>query len=99
MDWRHKAACLDTDPELFFPIGTTGPALDQIERAKVICRQCDVTAQCLDWSLETNQDAGVWGGLSEDERRTLRRSRQRRRCSELNRQNIVPRLIAPDAQV
>jgi WhiB family redox-sensing transcriptional regulator len=79
MDWRHKAACLDEDPELFFPVGTTGPALDQVERAKAVCRQCDVTAQCLEWALETNQDAGVWGGMSEDERRTLRRSRQRRR--------------------
>jgi WhiB family transcriptional regulator, redox-sensing transcriptional regulator len=79
MDWRHHAACLDEDPDLFFPIGTTGPALEQIERAKAVCRRCDVVAQCLEWSLKTNQDAGVWGGLSEDERRTLRRSRQRRR--------------------
>ncbi|MGH8899795.1 MAG: WhiB family transcriptional regulator, partial [Egibacteraceae bacterium] len=62
---------------------------DQIERAKVICRRCDVTAQCLEWSLKTNQDAGVWGGLYEDERRTLRRRRQRRHGIELNRQNIV----------
>ena len=38
MDWRHKAACLDKDPELFFPIGNTGPALLQIEEAKQVCR-------------------------------------------------------------
>jgi WhiB family redox-sensing transcriptional regulator len=37
MDWRHKAACLDEDPELFFPIGNTGPALLQIEEAKQVC--------------------------------------------------------------
>jgi WhiB family redox-sensing transcriptional regulator len=79
MDWRCNAACLDEDPELFFPVGTTGPALTQIERAKAVCRRCDVTAQCLEWALETNQDAGIWGGLSEDERRTLRRNRLRRR--------------------
>jgi WhiB family transcriptional regulator, redox-sensing transcriptional regulator len=79
MDWRHNAACLDKDPELFFPIGASGPALEQIECAKAVCRGCDVITQCLHWALETNQDAGVWGGLSEDERRTLRRSRQRRR--------------------
>ena len=42
MDWRHKAACLDEDPELFFPIGNTGPALLQIEEAKQVCRRCDV---------------------------------------------------------
>jgi WhiB family transcriptional regulator, redox-sensing transcriptional regulator len=79
MDWRHNAACLDIDPELFFPVGTTGPALDQIERAKAVCRACDVVAQCLEWALETNQTAGVWGGMDEDERRALRRSRQYRR--------------------
>jgi WhiB family redox-sensing transcriptional regulator len=79
MDWRQRAACLDEDPELFFPVGTTGIALDQVEKAKQVCRRCEVTEPCLDWALETNQDAGIWGGLSEDERRTLRRSRLRRR--------------------
>jgi WhiB family transcriptional regulator, redox-sensing transcriptional regulator len=79
MDWRQRAACLDEDPELFFPVGTTGPALDQVERAKQVCRRCDVAEACLEWALDTNQDAGVWGGMSEDERRSLRRSRQRRR--------------------
>jgi WhiB family redox-sensing transcriptional regulator len=79
MDWRQRAACLDEDPELFFPVGSTGPALEQLERAKQVCHGCDVIDDCLEWALETNQDAGVWGGLSEDERRSLRRSRQRRR--------------------
>ena len=79
MDWRQRAACLDEDPELFFPVGSTGPALEQLERAKQVCHGCAVTEQCLEWALETNQDAGVWGGLSEEERRSLRRSRQRRR--------------------
>ena len=79
MDWRNLAACVNEDPELFFPIGSTGPAVEQVERAKAICHGCAVTEQCLEWALETNQDAGVWGGLSEEERRSLRRSRQRRR--------------------
>lgn len=73
MDWRHVAACRDEDPELFFPIGSTGPALLQVEEAKSVCRQCDVVDACLTWALETGQDAGVWGGLSEDERRTVKR--------------------------
>lgn len=77
--WRSRAACLDEDPELFFPIGSTGPAVEQTERAKSVCRGCPVAAQCLDWALATNQDAGVWGGLGEEERRVLRRSRQRKR--------------------
>jgi WhiB family redox-sensing transcriptional regulator len=71
MDWRHDSACRDEDPELFFPIGNTGPALLQIEEAKAVCRRCDVIDECLQWALETGQDAGVWGGLSEDERRAL----------------------------
>lgn len=65
-------------PRLVFPIGTTGPALDQIERAKAICKQCSVVQGCLEWALETHQDAGIWGGLTDDKRRALRRSRQRR---------------------
>ena len=69
MDWRHRSACRDEDPELFFPIGNTGPALLQIEEAKAVCRRCEVVEECLTWALESGQDAGVWGGLSEDERR------------------------------
>lgn len=60
MDWRHRAACLTEDPELFFPIGNTGPALLQIEEAKAVCRRCDVVDTCLKWALESGQDAGVW---------------------------------------
>jgi WhiB family redox-sensing transcriptional regulator len=78
-DWRHRAACLDEDPELFFPIGNTGPALLQIEEAKAVCRGCGVLEKCLAWALETGQDAGVWGGLSEDERRALKRRNARAR--------------------
>jgi WhiB family redox-sensing transcriptional regulator len=74
MDWRHRAACRDEDPELFFPIGTTGPALLQVEDAKAVCRRCSVIDDCLAWSIESGQEAGVWGGLAEDERRAVIRS-------------------------
>ena len=80
MDWRHAARCRDEDPELFFPIGNTGPALLQIEDAKAVCRTCSVTEDCLTWALESGQDAGVWGGLSEDERRALKRRGARARA-------------------
>jgi len=73
MDWRHHAICRDEDPELFFPIGTSGPALLQVEQAKAVCRRCTVTESCLSWALESGQDAGVWGGMSEDERRAVKR--------------------------
>ena len=80
MDWRHVAACRDEDPELFFPIGNTGPALLQIEEAKSVCRRCPVREECLQFALESGQDAGVWGGLSEDERRALKRRNARARA-------------------
>lgn len=73
MDWRHAAACRDEEPELFFPIGTSGPALLQLEQAKAVCRGCTVKSDCLQWALESGQDAGVWGGMSEDERRAIKR--------------------------
>ena len=73
--WRDDALCRDTDPELFFPVGTTGTALVQIERAKQVCDECTVRIDCLDFALTTNQDSGIWGGLSEEERRAIRRQR------------------------
>lgn len=72
-DWRHHAACRVEDPELFFPVGHNGPARLQIEQAKAVCRACPVAESCLLWALTTGQDAGVWGGMDEDERRALRR--------------------------
>ena len=73
MDWRHNAVCREEDPELFFPIGNTGPALLQIEEAKAVCRRCPVMEQCARWALESGQDSGVWGGLSEADRRRIKR--------------------------
>ena len=81
MDWRHRAACLTEDPELFFPIGNSGPAIAQVEQAKRVCNRCAVQDICLKWALDTGQDAGVWGGLSEEERRSLKRRTARARRS------------------
>jgi WhiB family redox-sensing transcriptional regulator len=73
LSWRTEAACRDTDPDLFFPVGTTGQALQQIEDAKAVCAACPVQGPCLEFALATNQDSGIWGGTSEEERRRLRR--------------------------
>ena len=73
--WRDHALCRDTDPDLFFPVGTTGQAIVAIDHAKRVCGECSVTQECLDFALETNQDSGIWGGLSEEERRAIRRQR------------------------
>ena len=72
-DWRDNAACRDADPELFFPDGDLRSALAQVKTAKLICRGCPVTATCLNWALARGQEAGIWGGLTEDERRRLPR--------------------------
>jgi len=79
MNWRNRAACLDESPELFFPIGNTGSALRQIEQARAVCHRCEVVEACLKWAMESRQDAGVWGGLSEDERHALKRRNARAR--------------------
>lgn len=81
MDWRHRALCREEDPELFFPVGTTGPVFErQVTEAKRVCGRCPVQHECLQWAMETGQDAGIWGGLTEDERRALKRRGARARA-------------------
>ena len=77
-DWRHEAACVGYDGELWFPVGTSGPVVEmQTAAAKQICRTCPVRETCLEYALTNGLDAGVFGGLSENERRTLKRGRVR----------------------
>jgi len=71
-DWSDRASCLSEEPELFFPIGNIGPALVQIKEAKAVCNRCLVIDACLSFALEFGHDIGVWGGLTEDERRALK---------------------------
>src|ERR1700745_817556 len=71
INWRDDAACRDADPDLFFPVGTTGSALRQIRQAKRICRTCPAQTQCLAWALDNGVTDGVWGGTTEDERRAI----------------------------
>ena len=68
LPWAADAKCLQADPETFFPEkgGST-------REAKRICMQCDVREQCLDYALENDERFGIWGGLSERERRKLKR--------------------------
>jgi WhiB family redox-sensing transcriptional regulator len=82
-DWRDRASCLDEDPELFFPIGNTGPALIQVEEAKAVCARCPVLAECRAWALDNPKLAefGVFGGMSEDERRAVARRNRRHRSA------------------
>lgn len=70
-DWRHRATCRGVDPELFFPVGTGGPALAQVARAKAVCSRCPVQRECRAAARALSADYGVWGALTEDERRAV----------------------------
>jgi WhiB family redox-sensing transcriptional regulator len=74
-DWRSMGACLAADPDLFFPISSAGPAAGQVSRAKAVCGGCQVRRQCLSFALENDQVHGVWGGMTAEERQSLRRRR------------------------
>ena len=66
--WQERALCAQTDPEAFFPEkgGST-------REAKRICLGCDVKDECLEYALAHDERFGIWGGLSERERRRLKR--------------------------
>ncbi len=68
--WQDEANCLGVDPDLFFP--ERGASTRE---AKEVCRGCVVKDDCLEYALENGEKFGIWGGLSERERRRLRRQR------------------------
>ncbi|GAB4095676.1 hypothetical protein GCM10028787_11510 [Brachybacterium horti] len=68
LSWHERALCAQTDPEAFFPEkgGST-------REAKKVCVSCEVRSECLEYALENDERFGIWGGLSERERRKLKR--------------------------
>ncbi|PJJ71243.1 WhiB family redox-sensing transcriptional regulator [Diaminobutyricimonas aerilata] len=68
LSWQADSLCAQTDPEAFFP-EKGGSTRD----AKRICASCEVKAQCLEYALKNDERFGIWGGLSERERRKLRK--------------------------
>lgn len=68
LGWQERALCAQTDPEAFFPEkgGST-------REAKRVCTGCEVQAECLDYALANDERFGIWGGMSERERRRLKR--------------------------
>ena len=69
LEWQEHALCAQTDPEAFFPEkgGST-------REAKRVCQSCDVRVECLEYALAQDERFGIWGGLSERERRRLKRA-------------------------
>ena len=86
-DWRSQAACLQSKPDLFFPVGGTDQALSQVDRAKQVCADCPVRTHCLSWANRTGVSEGVWGGLSAEERKSLKRRNDRQRYRENSASN------------
>lgn len=70
-EWFAHAACTGVDPELFHPSRGESTA-----EAKAICRRCGIRSACLEWAMATHQQFGIWGGLSEQQRK-VERSRRR----------------------
>lgn len=69
------AICAQTDPELFFP--EKGGSVTGVKEAKRMCMMCEHREACLQWALDNNERHGVWGGLTEGERKKLRAKRKR----------------------
>ena len=78
--WRPDAACRSTDPDLFFP--ERGASTKE---AKAVCRGCVVREDCLEYALANGEKFGIWGGLSERERRRIRRQRALARAAAAER--------------
>ena len=79
-EWQHYGACRGIDPDLFFP-----ERGESTREAKAVCKTCPVEAACLEFALRNGEKFGIWGGMSERERRRIRRQRaiERRRIESL----------------
>lgn len=78
MSWQTRAACRDTDPELFFPPtdDDTAPIVARhLAAVRPVCRDCPVQTECLSWALDTGQDHGIWAATTPTERRAIRHQR------------------------
>ena len=90
-DWQLDGACRRVGPEVFFhPEGERGPSrLSRELAAKSVCARCPVAVQCAAHALAVREPYGVWGGMSEDERRALKRRAARNRARLMEQQNQI----------
>ena len=78
LDWQRDAACRGMNRDLFFP--EYGFMLEP--RVIATCHRCPVRERCLQWALDNDEENGVWGGLTEDQRRAINQTRERVRCPD-----------------
>ncbi len=76
-NWRAASACLNTDPDVFFPVAVGAAASKQVARALRICDGCQVRQQCLDFAMRSGEKDGIWGGTTPEDRVRVRRARNR----------------------
>src|SRR5580704_2339471 len=88
-NWRSAAACRSADPDLFFPSSATDPAARQIARAKTICAGCGVRRECLEFALTREQNYGIWGGTTAEDRQRDRRRRRRRAAAAAAKRTVA----------
>jgi WhiB family transcriptional regulator, redox-sensing transcriptional regulator len=94
-EWWSEAACLTADPELFFPVSSSGPALWQVAQAKAICARCQIRQACLGYALDAGPVQGIWGGTTEAERWRLRPRGHRARARLAQERATDPVLARP----
>ena len=83
--WKDYGNCLGVDPDLFFP--ERGAS---VKEAKGVCRGCVVVEECLEYALANGEKHGIWGGMSERERRRMRRARNLARREMVEQVQIAP---------
>ena len=71
--WMDDALCKSSDTNVFFPVGMSTKAVKKIKKAIQVCNDCPVINDCLDYALRSNQDIGIWGGTTEEDRKYLRK--------------------------
>ena len=80
-DWRLRAACRFTDPDLFFPISDSGKGLEQTAKAKAVCAGCEVRRECLAFAVRARERHGIWGGMTEQERHSAEQKDQLKKAT------------------
>ena len=76
-NWRAASACLNADPDMFFPVAVGTAASKQVSLALRICEGCAVRQHCLDFAMRSGEKDGIWGGTTPEQRIRARRGRNR----------------------
>jgi WhiB family redox-sensing transcriptional regulator len=74
-NWRAASACLNADPDMFFPVAVGTAASKQVSQALRLCQGCTVRQHCLDFAMQSGEKEGIWGGTTPEERIRARRAR------------------------